>query len=95
MTFQSVIWQAAAAQLDAAKRAASSARVDAALPHRISESAAAVAAGLAAAKRENDTVYLQRIPPAEQVSRCVLWSSTCSAACALADAGTGGVMLLP
>lgn len=66
--------QAAAAQLGEAKKAAGGARVDPALPQRIAESAAGVVSDLATARRDNDTVYLQRVPPADQIARCAAWS---------------------
>lgn len=59
------------AQLNEAKKAAGSARVDPALPNRIADSAAAADTSLMSAQRDNDTVYLQRVPKVDQVVRWV------------------------
>lgn len=42
------------------------------LPQRIADTAAAAAQALKSAQRDNDTVYLQRVPPAASVSRWAL-----------------------
>ena len=62
--------QAAAARLTEGKRAASSVRgVAPALSQRIADASAAVSAALVTAQRDNDSVYLQRIPQANQIAR--------------------------
>ena len=62
--------QAAAARLAEGKRAAGSVRgVAPALSQRIIDASAAVSAALVTAQRDNDSVYLQRIPNTDQIAR--------------------------
>mmetsp|Transcript_6019 Transcript_6019/g.17233 ORF Transcript_6019/g.17233 Transcript_6019/m.17233 type:complete len:390 (-) Transcript_6019:378-1547(-) len=61
--------QEASLQLAKAKVAATSQKVDTSLTARIAEENAAVAAAAAGAQRENDTVYLQRVPPPDAIER--------------------------
>jgi hypothetical protein len=46
-----------------------------ALTQRLTDASAAVAAALVTAQRDNDSVYLQRVPKADQVARCVAEAS--------------------
>ena len=68
--------QAAAARLLEGKKAASSARgVAPALSQRIADACAAVSAALVTAQRDNDSVYLQRIPKTDQIARYIAVAS--------------------
>jgi hypothetical protein len=62
--------QAAAARLLEGKKAASSVRgVAPALSQRIADTSVAVSAALVTAQRDNDSVYLQRVPKPDQIAR--------------------------